>query len=78
MNNEPLDDAKLRALREHWDDSIEGEPLTRRESLLATLIAKREGFGIPGALPTRQNNPGDLRHANGESHDPADPNGIQA
>ena len=22
MNNEPLDDAKLRALREHWDDSI--------------------------------------------------------
>lgn len=45
-------------------------------SLLAELIAKREGFGIPGDLPTRQNNPGDLRHAPGETHDPAAPNAV--
>jgi hypothetical protein len=30
-----------------------------------------EGFGIPGAIPTRNNNPGDLEHAPGETH-PAD------
>lgn len=28
--------------------------------LLAQAIAKAEGFGVPGALPTRCNNPGDL------------------
>ena len=45
-------------------------------TLLAQLIAKREGFGITGDLPTRQNNPGDLRHAPGEAH-PADaPNSV--
>jgi hypothetical protein len=27
---------------------------------LAKAIARAEGFGIPGALPTRANNPGDL------------------
>lgn len=32
-------------------------------SKLAHLIAQKEGFGIPGALPTRDNNPGDLRHS---------------
>lgn len=45
-------------------------------SLLASLIAKREGFGIPGALPTRQNNPGDLMHAPGEIHPANAPNSI--
>ena len=45
-------------------------------SLLAQLVAKREGFGIPGALPTRNSNPGDLRHAPGETHAAGDPNGI--
>jgi hypothetical protein len=30
---------------------------------LAQLIAKKEGYGIPGSLPTRDNNPGDLRHS---------------
>ena len=32
-------------------------------SRLARLIAQEEGFGIPGAIPTRDNNPGDLRHS---------------
>lgn len=30
---------------------------------LAQLIARREGFGIPGDKPTRDHNPGDLEHA---------------
>jgi hypothetical protein len=37
-------------------------------SKLAHLIAQREGFGIPGAIPTRDNNPGDLRHSPHASH----------
>lgn len=37
-------------------------------TLLARLIAKEEGFGIPGAVPTRDNNPGDLRHSPHSSH----------
>lgn len=32
---------------------------------LAQLIAREEGFGIPGAKPTRDHNPGDLEHAPG-------------
>jgi hypothetical protein len=35
---------------------------------LAQLIAKQEGFGIPGDIPTRDNNPGDLRHSPHSSH----------
>lgn len=42
---------------------------------LATLIAKMEGFGRPGAIPTTHNNPGDLRHSPHSSH-PGDPNAI--
>jgi hypothetical protein len=43
---------------------------------LAALIAQMEGFNVPGSLPARQNNPGDLMHAPGETH-PADaPNSI--
>lgn len=44
-------------------------------SKLARLIAKREGFGIPNALPTRDNNPGDLRHSPHSLHS-GDPNAI--
>jgi hypothetical protein len=43
---------------------------------IATLFALREGFGIAGAVPTRDNNPGDLRHAPGAQHEPGDPDGI--
>jgi len=38
---------------------------------LAQAIGREEGFGIPGDVPTRNNNPGDLLHAPGETH-PAD------
>ncbi len=30
-------------------------------SALARAIARAEGFGVPGAIPTRANNPGDLK-----------------
>jgi hypothetical protein len=44
-------------------------------SKLAHLIAQEEGYGIPGALPTRDNNPGDLRHSPHSFHT-GDPNAI--
>jgi hypothetical protein len=45
-------------------------------SKLAELISQMEGFNVPGSLPNRQDNPGDLRHAPGETH-PADaPNSV--
>ena len=44
-------------------------------SLLAELIAQEEGYGIPGSLPTRDNNPGDLRHSPHSYHS-GDPNAI--
>lgn len=44
-------------------------------SRLAELISKMEGFGIPGSLPTRNHNPGDLRHSPHSDH-PGDPNAI--
>lgn len=47
-------------------------------SKLAQLIAKQEGFGIPGAVPTRDNNPGDLEHAPGEVHTGSSPIGSFA
>ena len=43
---------------------------------LAQLIAKQEGFGVPGAIPTTHNNPGDLRHSPHSSHAGEDPNAI--
>lgn len=45
-------------------------------SKLAQLIAKEEGFGVPGSVPTRDHNPGDLRHSPHSEHSPDDPNGI--
>lgn len=44
-------------------------------SKLAHLIAQEEGYGIAGALPTRDNNPGDLRHSPHSFHS-GDPNAI--
>ncbi len=35
---------------------------------LALLISKNEGDGIPGAVPTLRNNPGDLRHSPHSTH----------
>lgn len=37
-------------------------------TLLAVLIAKEEGYGVPGKIPTRRNNPGDLRHSPHSEH----------
>ena len=37
-------------------------------SKLAELIARNEGFGVPGAIPTVRNNPGDLRHSPHSRH----------
>jgi hypothetical protein len=45
-------------------------------SKLAALIAQEEGYGIPGSVPTRDNNPGDLRHSPHSFHDPNAPDGI--
>ena len=45
-------------------------------SLLADAIAHREGYGKPGAVPTRDNNPGDLRHSPHASHTGEGPNDI--
>lgn len=47
-------------------------------SKLARLIAKEEGFGIPGTIPTTHNNPGDLRHSPHSAHQPGDPDAIGA
>jgi len=45
-------------------------------SKLAHLIATEEGFGIPNAIPTRDNNPGDLRHSPHSFHSSGNPNAI--
>lgn len=45
-------------------------------SKLAQLIAKEEGFGLPGAVPTRDDNPGDLRHSPHSSHEGEGSNDI--
>lgn len=43
---------------------------------IAELIAAEEGYGIPGAIPTTHNNPGDLRHSPHSFHLPSAPNAI--
>jgi hypothetical protein len=45
-------------------------------SKLAELIAQEEGFNVPGSLPNRDNNPGDLRHSPHSFHTASDPNAI--
>ena len=45
-------------------------------TLLSRLIAKEEGYGIPGKIPTTHNNPGDLRHSPHSAHPPGDPDAI--
>lgn len=46
-------------------------------SKLAEAIARQEGFYVEGSLPQRNMNPGDLRHAPGETH-PGNPNAVGA
>lgn len=45
---------------------------------LAEAIAHEEGFYVEGSLPQRNNNPGDLRHGNGEVHPANQPNSVGA
>jgi hypothetical protein len=45
-------------------------------SKLARLIAQEEGYGIPGSVPTRDNNPGDLRHSPHSDHLAGSPDAI--
>jgi hypothetical protein len=45
-------------------------------SKLGVLIATEEGFFIPGSLPNRNNNPGDLLHSPHSFHRPGDPNSV--
>lgn len=44
-------------------------------SKLAQLIAQEEGFYVPGSVPNRDHNPGDLRHSPHSFHT-GDPNAI--
>jgi hypothetical protein len=43
---------------------------------LAQAIALEEGIDVPGSVPNRDNNPGDLRHSPHSFHTPSDPNAI--
>lgn len=43
---------------------------------MAELMAKEEGYGIPGAIPTRDNNPGDLLHSPHSFHPADSPNSV--
>jgi len=45
-------------------------------TLFARLIAEREGFNVPGSIPNRRNNPGDLRHSPHSSHEGEGPDDI--
>lgn len=45
-------------------------------SKLAELIANEEGFNVPGSVPNRDHNPGDLRHSPHSEHTAEDPDGI--
>ncbi len=45
-------------------------------SKLARLIAQEEGYGIPGTIPTLDNNPGDLLHSPHSFHPDDDPDSV--
>lgn len=47
-----------------------------RETKLAQLIARQEGFGVSGAIPTVRHNPGDLTHAPHASHEGIEPDAV--
>ena len=43
---------------------------------LGQLISNNEGFNVPGSIPNRRHNPGDLRHAPHASHSGIGPDDI--
>ena len=53
-----------------------GELIAGAPDHLASLVAQEEGYGIPGAIPTTHNNPGDLRHSPHSDHSADAPNAI--
>jgi hypothetical protein len=48
----------------------------RKMSKLAQAIAHEEGYYVPGSLPNRDNNPGDLRHSPHSFHTADAPDAI--
>src|SRR2546425_241529 len=45
----------------NWKDADDGSDTSENKiTKFMVAIAEQEGFGIPGAIPTRANNPGDL------------------
>jgi hypothetical protein len=46
------------------------------DSKLADAIAHQEGYYVDGSLPQRNNNPGDLRHGNAETHPDNQPDAV--
>jgi hypothetical protein len=53
-----------------------GTLLAQAPDKLSALIADEEGYGIPGAIPTVNFNPGDLRHSPHSEHNPDAPDAI--
>ena len=53
---------------DNWQNADDGtDSLENRKTKLMLAVAKAEGYGIPGAIPTRANNPGDLTRSLGFS-----------
>lgn len=51
-----------------WQNADDGSgTLENRKTRLMIAVAKAEGYGVPGAIPTRANNPGDLTKSLGFS-----------
>lgn len=50
--------------------------IEEKHSILADAIAHQEGWYVEDSLPRRNNNPGDLRHANGEVHPDNQPDSV--
>lgn len=60
------------------DPAVKLDPPARGIADLASAIAVAEGFGVPGAKPTRQHNPGDLVLGGSVETFPTDYSGWQA
>ncbi len=53
---------------ENWKQADDGsDSKENRKTKFMVAIAKAEGYGVPGVIPTRANNPGDLTRSLGFS-----------
>src|SRR5256886_3168558 len=51
---------------DNWQNAYDGSDSSEnRKTKFMVGIAKAEGYGVPGAIPTRANNPGDLTRSLG-------------